>query len=58
MDVTFTAFDFKPYYYHGKFGGKWTTNKGETEGGTMPPAHMVPKDLSLNMVKNETNHKT
>ena len=22
-------------YYHAKFGGNWTTNKGETEGGTM-----------------------
>ena len=40
-------------YYHAKFGGDWTTNKGETEGGTMcpPPAYMVPKYPSLNRVK-------
>ena len=30
--------DVMPYYYHAKFGGDLTTNKGETErGGTMCP---------------------
>ena len=24
-----------PGYYHAKFDGNWTTNKGETEGGTI-----------------------
>ena len=43
--------DFVPEYHHAKFGCNWTTNKGETEGGTMcPPAYMVPKDPSLNSV--------
>ena len=32
-----------PLYYHAKSGGNWTTNKGETEGGIVPP--------SLNRVK-------
>ena len=27
--------DFVPKYHHAKFGGNWTTNKGETlEGGS------------------------
>ena len=45
--------DFVPEYHHAKFGCNWTTNKGETEGGTLPlpPADMVPKDPSLNGVK-------
>ena len=45
--------DFVPDYHHAEFGSNWTTNKGETEGGTMcpPPAYMVPKDPSLNRVK-------
>ena len=45
--------DFVPEYHHAKFDCNWTTNKGETEGGTMclPPAYMVPKDPSLNRVK-------
>ena len=44
--------DFVPEYHHAKFGCNWTTNKGETEGGTMcsPPTYMVPKDPSLNRV--------
>ena len=25
--------DFVPQYYHAKFGGNWTTNKGKTGGG-------------------------
>ena len=29
--------DFVPYYHHAKFGGNWTTNKGETEGTQSPP---------------------
>ena len=29
--------DFVPEYHHAKFGCNWTTNKGETEGGTMCP---------------------
>ena len=29
--------DFVPEYHHAKFGCNWTTNKGETEGGTMYP---------------------
>ena len=45
---------FVPEYHHAKFGCNWTTNKGETEGGhNAPPAHMVPKDPSLNRVKEE-----
>ena len=28
-----TMWDFVPEYYHVKFGGNWTTNKGETGGG-------------------------
>ena len=50
----FMAFErFVPEYYHAKFGCNWTTNGGETEGGTLcpPPAYMVPKDPSLNSVK-------
>ena len=44
--------DFVPEYHHAKFDCNWTTNKGETEGGTMcPPAYMVPKHPSLNRVK-------
>ena len=44
--------DFVPEYHRAKFGCNWTTNKGETEGGTIcPPAYMVPKDPSLNRVK-------
>ena len=44
-----------PYYYHTKFGGNWTTNKGETGGGggekcAPQPIYMVPKDPSLNKV--------
>ena len=27
-------------YYYDKFGGNWTTNKEETEGGTMPPSSL------------------
>ena len=27
--------DFVSEYHHATFGGDWTTNKGETEGGTM-----------------------
>ena len=27
--------DFVQEYHHAKFGGNWTTNKGETKGGTM-----------------------
>ena len=33
-----------PEYYHAKFGGVWTTIKGETEGAKVPPT-------SLNRVK-------
>ena len=29
--------DFVPYYYDARFGGNWTTNKAEVEGGTMSP---------------------
>ena len=47
--------DFVAEYHHAKFGCNWTTNKGETEGGgeaqCAPPAYMVPKDPSLNRVK-------
>ena len=43
--------DFVPEYHYAMFGCNWTTNKGETEGGTMcPPGYMVPKDPSLNRV--------
>ena len=28
--------DFAQQYYHGKFGGNWTTNKGEGEGDKIP----------------------
>ena len=35
-------------YCDAKFGGNWTTNKGEMERG---PAYMVSKDPSLNRVK-------
>ena len=44
--------DSVPEYHHAKFGCSRTTNKEETEGGTMylPPAYMVPKDPSLNRV--------
>ena len=31
MDLTFTALE----RFCAKFGGNWTTNKGETEGGTI-----------------------
>ena len=34
MDLTFLPLrDFVPENSHAKFGGNWTTNKGETEGG-------------------------
>ena len=32
-----TLRDFVPHYYHAKFGDNWTTNKGETERGTVCP---------------------
>ena len=38
--------NFVPYYYHAKFGGNRTSNKGEMEGAECPPppppAYMVP----------------
>ena len=44
--------DFVPEYHHAKFCCNWTTNKEETEEGTLcPPAYMVSKDLSMNRVK-------
>ena len=48
--------DFVPAYHLAKFGCNWTTVNGETEGGHSvlpppPPAYMVPKDPSLNRVK-------
>ena len=54
VNKIFTAFErFCPEYHHAKFGCKWTTNKGETEGGggtICPPAYIVPKDPCLNRV--------
>ena len=49
----FMAFErFVSEYHQAKFGCSWTTNKGETEGGTLcPPAYMVPKDPNLNRVR-------
>ena len=51
--------DFIPEYHHAKFGCNWTTNKGETEQQktqhNAPPAYMIPKDPSLNRVK-DTSH--
>ena len=42
-----------PWHYHAKFGGNWTTNKGETGGGggAQCIAHIVPKYPILNRVK-------
>ena len=44
--------DFVPEYHHAKFGYNWTTDKGETEGGTMcpPPSLYGSKDSSMNRV--------
>ena len=42
--------DSVPENHHAKFGGNWTTNKGQAEGGPVPPTLMVPKDPSLNRV--------
>ena len=33
--------DFLLEYHHAKFGCNWTTNKGETEGGTMCPPQPI-----------------
>ena len=33
--------DFVSEYHHAKFGCNWTTNKGETEGGTMCPLQPI-----------------
>ena len=41
-----------PWYYNAKFGGNWTTNKGEAEGHMVL---MVPKDPLLNRVKVSSN---
>ena len=37
-DVILTS--YVPEYHHAKFGGKWTTNKGKTKGGTV---YILPK---------------
>ena len=46
--------DFVPQYYHAKFGGSWTTSKGETEegggGGGGGVHNVVPKYPILNRV--------
>ena len=36
-----------PYYYRAKFGGNWTTNKGETEGGGAQCAPLSPNFMML-----------
>ena len=44
--------DFVSEFCHAKFGGNWTTNKGETEGAQCaPPAYIITKYPSLNRVK-------
>ena len=52
--------DFVPEYHHATFGCNWTTNKGETEGGTNEYiyiyAFMVRKDPSLNRVTLPAGH--
>ena len=36
-----------PYYYQAKFGGNWTTNKGETEeGGLNVPQPIYKQNTS------------
>ena len=35
--------DFVPECHHAKFGCNWTTNKGETEGGTMVNGSKSPQ---------------
>ena len=38
--------EFVSECHYAKFGGKWTTNKGDTEGGVnvpCPPAYILPK---------------
>ena len=45
--------DFVLEYHYVKFGGNWTTNKGETEGGICPQAYMASKDPSLNRVNDK-----
>ena len=50
MDLTLTAWrDFVSENCHAKFGGNWTTNKGETEGAP-PSVYIITKYPSLNRV--------
>ena len=37
--------DFVPWYYLAKFGGNWTTNKGEAEGAHFAPITKYPIGL-------------
>ena len=47
--------DFVPEYHHAKLGCNWTTNKGETEGGTMSlSGHYHHFDLTPGTLINNT----
>ena len=51
----FMAFErFVPEYHHVKFGGDWTTNKGEAGGHNVPPAYILLKQPSLNRINTKS----